>query len=206
MDGPTTLFWDIGGVILTNGWDHVARRAAVEHFHLDGEEFEERHDRALPSFECGELSLQAYLQQTVFHRSRSFGFGEFEDFVLSRSQAHPDALALLRRIAAADGLLLAALNNESRALNEYRIRRFGLDACFSLFLSSCYLGARKPDEEIYRRALGIVQRAPGECLFIDDREENLAVPRALGLHTIHYQGAEQLEEELRKAGVPLEAP
>jgi putative hydrolase of the HAD superfamily len=206
VDRITTIFCDVGGVILTNGWDHVARRAAADHFALDQDDFETRHERALPDFETGRLGLDEYLARTIFHRERDFTPKAFADFMFSRSEAHPEALSALRRVAAAGGHLLATLNNESLALNEYRIRRFGLADCFALFLSSCYLGARKPGEEIYRRALGIVRRPPGECLFIDDREENLAVPRRLGMRTIAYAGPAQLVEELRKAGVAPDVP
>lgn len=205
MPAVTAIFCDVGGVLLTNGWDHEARRAAALHFGLDRDDLEQRHADALADFETGRASLDDYLERTVFHCERPFSRDALREFVLARSQPLEDALAVMRRLAAGPRLV-ASLNNESRDLNEYRIRRYGLRECFSLFLSSCYLGARKPDEAIYRRALGITQRDPSECLFIDDREENLVPARRLGMRTLAYQGPKRLEEDLRTAGVWPDSP
>ena len=83
----TTLFWDVGGVLLTNGWDRAARRRAAEQFHLDWEEFEDRHDLVVTDFEKGRLTLDEYLQRTVFYRSRSFSQDDFKAlYLLNRSR------------------------------------------------------------------------------------------------------------------------
>lgn len=39
----TTLFLDIGGVLLNNGWDHPVRRRAAKHFKLNWARMEQRH-------------------------------------------------------------------------------------------------------------------------------------------------------------------
>lgn len=196
-----TIFWDNGGVILTNGWDRAARQEGVEKFHLDGEDFEDRHELMLDAFETGQASLDEYLQRTVFYRPRSFTPDEFKAFMFSQSKPYPESLELLKQLAAKQQYILAALNNESREINEYRIAQFGLRDYFVVFLSSCYLHVRKPDEAIYRLALEITQREPAECLIIDDRGLNLECARELGMQTIQFKDVTQLRQELARHGI-----
>ncbi len=200
----TTTFWDMGGVILTNAWDRAARQRAVAKFGLDGDDFEDRHELLLHAFETGETTLENYLDRVVFYRKRPFSRDDFKRFMFEQSQAAPEGLAVLGRAAAAGRYLIAALNNESLELNQYRIERFGLRKLFAVFFSSCYLGVRKPDAGIYKLALSITQRAPEECVFIDDRALNLECARELGMHAIQFQSAAQLERELASLGVALE--
>lgn len=196
-----TIFWDNGGVILTNGWDRAARQEAVEKFHLDGEDFEDRHELMLNAFETGQASLDEYLQRTIFYRPRLFTPDEFKAFMFSQSKPYPESLNLLKQLAAKQQYILAALNNESREINEYRIAQFGLRDYFVVFLSSCYLHVRKPDEAIYRLALEITQREPAECLIIDDRGLNLECARELGMQTIQFKDVTQLRQELARHGI-----
>jgi len=197
----TALFWDNGGVILTNGWDRDSRRRAVDNFQLDWTEFEDRHELVLYAFETGGLSLDNYLKRTVFYRPRAFTPEDFRHFMFQQSQALPDALAFARSLARSKQFLMAALNNESQEINEYRIATFKLRDYFDIFLSSCYLRVRKPDALIYRLALQITQRAPGECILIDDRELNLECARELGVHTILYKNVDQLRSDLARYGI-----
>lgn len=200
--GVRAVFFDVGGVLLTNGWDHEARSAAVERFGLDGADFEDRHQAVADAWEVGQLTLEAYLDRTVFHRARDFDRGSFVAFMRSRSRPHEDAIALARALAARGEVFLATLNNESLELNRYRITTYGLTDIFSAFFSSCYLGARKPEEAIYRRALGITQQDPGGCLFIDDRALNVECAAGVGMRTIHHDGdVDRLRRELEHAGV-----
>src|SRR5262249_42495685 len=146
-----------------------------------------------------------YLTQTVFTEKRPFHEDEFVRFMFDRSQPHTDTLALAAELARSNRYLLATLNNESLELNIHRIEKFHLTDYFTAFLSSCFLGTMKPDSEIYRKALQITQRAPDECIFIDDREANLEPAQHLGMNTIHYQDAQQLRQELSRLGVETTA-
>jgi len=199
----TTLFWDIGGVIMTNGWDTTARRRAAEVFHLDWEEFQDRHDLSFPALDSGMISLNEYLNRTLFYRTRPFTREEFTAFMFAQSKEYPESRAVLDKVARLGRYFIAAINNEPLELNEYRIAAFHLRRDFQVFFSSCYLHTRKPEEMIYRIALEVTQRPPGECVFIDDRALNLENPRKLGIKTIHYQGAEQLRADLKKCGVEV---
>lgn len=199
--GIQALFFDVGGVLLTNGWDRSDRRQAVDHFRLDWDEFEDRHELVVPAFERGQLSLEEYLDRTIFYRVRTFSRQDFKDFIYGRSEPLPGSFGLLGRLARSKKYFLATLNNESRELNAYRIERFHLRDYFSVFFSSCYLGAKKPDQAIYRMALQLTQRAPEECAFTDDRELNLECARALGLNCIRFESAAQLEHDLAVLGV-----
>jgi putative hydrolase of the HAD superfamily len=203
MPDITAVFWDVGGVILSNGWDRAARAVAAKKFGLDWEEFQDRHELASPAFETGQITLDTYLQRTVFYRKRNFTREEFIDFIYAQSSEKPESRAVLNEIARTGAYLLATINNEPRELNEFRIRKFDLRREFDCFFSSCYLGVRKPDEGIYRLALEVTERGPEECVFIDDRELNLECARALKMRTIHFQNAAQLRQDLAASGVQI---
>jgi putative hydrolase of the HAD superfamily len=199
----TTLFWDIGGVILTNGWDRGSRQQAADTFHFDMEEFHDRHDLSFPAFDSGLITLNEYLDRTLFYRSRSFTREEFIAFMFAQSREYPDTRAILDKLAATGKYFIGAINNEPRELNQYRIEAFHLRRDFIVFFSSCYVRSRKPEELIFRIALDVTQRPPEQCLFIDDRPLNLEAPRRLGMNTIHHENAEQLRSELGKFGVEV---
>lgn len=199
----TTLFWDIGGVILTNGWDRASRREAAELFHMDWEDFQDRHDLSFPAFETGAITLDQYLDRTVFWRPQRFTREEFTAFMFAQSREYPETRAILANVAKSGRYLLAAINNEPRELNEYRIEAFQLRRDFSLFFSSCYVGLRKPDGALYRLALEVTQRPAEQCLLIDDRPLNLENPHELGMQTVHYQNPAQLRAELERHGISV---
>lgn len=201
MSEITTIFFDLGGVLLTDGWGHESRRSAAAQFNLDWDDFSDRHEKVAHPFETNHLSLERYLDLVIFYRPRSFSRDEFRDFMFAQSQPNPESLEIAQLLAAREEYFLATLNNEIMELNNYRIERFDLRKYFSVFFSSCYLGLRKPDEAIYRAALNITQCSPSQCLFIDDREVNLECPRDLGLGTIHFHDAIQLRSELAQNGV-----
>ncbi len=201
MDKIEALFWDNGGVILTNGWDREARKRAADKFHLDWDDFSDRHELMLNAFETGQATLDQYVQRTVFYRPRDYKPEDFKAFMFSQSQPFPEALEFCSKIAAQRKYIMAALNNESREINEYRITQFKMKNYFEVFFSSCYLGVRKPDIQIYRRVMEITQRKPSACVMIDDRELNLECARELGLQTIHVKNLEQLKQDLAKLGV-----
>jgi len=201
MSEVTALFWDVGGVILTNGWDRDERAAAVERFYLDAADFDQRHEAANDAWEKGQITLDEYLDRAIFYCPRPFSRAEFKDFLFAQSHENHGTRVVLDEVTASGRYLLATLNNESAELNDYRIRQFRLTRNFAVFFTSCYLGVRKPGEAIFRMALGVTQRAPEECIFIDDRLENLDGPRTLGMHTIHFQNPSQLAHDLMQHGV-----
>jgi putative hydrolase of the HAD superfamily len=203
MSDVTALFWDVGGVILSNGWDRGARAAAAKKFGIDWEELQDRHELASPAFETGRITLDTYLQRTVFYRKRNFTREEFTEFIFAQSSEFPESRAVLSAVAATGKYLQATINNEPLELNERRIHQFNLRREFKAFFSSCYLGVRKPEEGIYKLALEVTQSDPGECLFIDDRELNLECARQLQMRTIHFQNAAQLRRDLAASGVSI---
>ncbi len=194
----TTLFWDIGGVILTNGWDRGSRKEAANTFHLDWEEFQDRHDLSFPAFDSGQITLNEYLDRTLFYRPRGFTREEFTAFMFAQSNEFPETRAILDKLTSSRKYFVGAINNEPLELNQYRIEAFDLRRNFLVFFSSCYVRSRKPEELIFRVALEVTQRKPEQCLFIDDRLLNLEAPRRLGMNTIHHQNPEQLRSELGK--------
>jgi len=196
------ILFDVGGVLLTNGWDHCERALVLERFHLDVAEFEARHGKPYAAWEVGAISAGSYLDATVFYETRSFSQDEFFAAICAQSKILPDgALEILGELAATNKCLLGALNNEARETNEYRIDHFGLRKLFKVTLSSCYLGLRKPGPAIYKRTLDILGRPAGRVLFIDDRAENVAGAVDAGMKAIRFEGAEALRSELAVLGV-----
>jgi putative hydrolase of the HAD superfamily len=199
----SAIFWDVGGVLLSNAWDREQRQRALDQFQLDEAEFHDRHEIVVSSLERGKISLDEYLERTVFYRSRAFTKPAFKDCMFSLSQPHTPVLELARALAKSGKYFMSTINNESRELNLYRIQTFGLREIFTVFVSSCFVGLRKPEEGIYRLALEITQKAPQECCFIDDRALNLEFAQRLGMHTIEMEGTGQLQRELQKLGVQV---
>lgn len=197
----TTLFLDIGGVLLTNGWDRQARSRAAEKFGLEGNEVDERHHLTFDTYEEGKLSLDEYLARVVFYEPRPFSPHEFREFMYSQSQPYPETIALLRQLKDRHGLRVAAVSNEGRELTEYRIRTFDLGSLIDVFISSCFVHYRKPDHDIYRLALDTVQVAPASVLYVDDRLMFVEVARSLGIHGLHYTGLDAARQALATYGL-----
>lgn len=203
MPEITTMFWDIGGVILTDGWGRNSRREAAKIFQLDWEDFQDRHDLSFPALDAGHISLDEYLDRTLFHRPRSFTREEFTAYMFAQSKEFPASRVVLDEVTRSGKYFIASINNEPFELNKYRIEAFDLRRNFSVFFSSCYVRSRKPEKTIFRIALDVSQRAPEKCIFIDDRPLNLEVPRRLGINVIHYQDADRLRSDLRKFDVKV---
>ena len=197
------LFWDVCGVLLSNAWDREQRMKALEHFHLDEEEFHDRHEMVVSSFERGKITLDEYLDRTVFYRSRPFTREAFKEFMFSLSQPMPGVLRFAQSLADSRKYFMGTLNNESRELNLYRIEKYGLRKIFRIFVSSCFVGFRKPERDIYRLAVDLTQIAPEECAFIDDRALNLEQASRLGMKTIEMQTLDQWKTDLEAIGVVL---
>jgi len=199
MSTIRALFWDVGGVLLTNAWDHQERDQAVERFLLSKSEFDTRHKELVPAFEEGKLTLDEYLERVIFYEPRRFSKEDFKQFLFSLSRPKPQSLELARALHGK--YVMGTINNESRELNQYRIAQCGLTEIFDLFVSSCFVGLRKPDERIYRLALDLSQHTPDECCFIDDRPVNIEPAAKMGMKTVLMKDPQQLRRDLEMLGV-----
>ncbi|HKJ32855.1 MAG TPA: HAD-IA family hydrolase [Balneolales bacterium] len=199
-----TLFIDIGGVLLTNGWDHTARRRAVEMFDLDYEEVDERHHLTFDTYEQGKLSLDDYLSRVIFYQNRIFTRDEFKDFMFSQSKPYDNMINYVRNLKQQFGLKVVAVSNEGRELNNYRISHFKLNEFIDAFVSSSYVHYRKPDKDIYRMALDIAQVTPEKSLYLDDREMFVQVANTMGIRGIHHKGYKNTCTTLSEMGLHLE--
>jgi len=184
------VFFDIGGVLLSNGWAHESRQKAAEVFGFDYEEMNTLHNFIYNVFEIGSITLDEYLDMVVFYCPRNFTKAEFKDFMYAQSIELPKLLAWLKTWKAHTPLPVFALSNESRELNDYRIATFGLHDLFDGFFSSCYLGIRKPDPRIFHKAMEIVQAAPGACIYFDDRPMLVNAANRFGMNAILHQDYE----------------
>ena len=198
--GIELVLFDIGGVLGSNGWDREQRAAAIAQFDIDAEDFQYRHEETVGALEAGQISLDEYLDVTVFCSPRSFSRETFKEFMFAQSVPWPASIAVAREVAASN-VRMATLNNESEALNCYRISRFGLGSIFPTFFSSCWLGVRKPTRKIYERVFGMTQARPERTVFVDDRAQNLAPAAELGVKTILFDNADQLRGTFRTLGL-----
>lgn len=196
------ILFDVGGVLLTNGWDTSERARAAAEFHLDRASFEARHHAADGAWEIGAISADEYLDRVVFNTPRDFTRDAFFQFILAQSQLLPHgALGTLQELAASNKCMVGALNNEARETNDYRFTKFSLRKYFKVAFSSCYLGLHKPDLAIYKCALDVLGCAPDRVLFIDDRTENAAAAVKAGMQAIRFLNEDQLRAELKNLGV-----
>ena len=200
----TTLFLDVGGVLLTNGWDRQNRLLAAQTFHLDYDEMESRHHLTFDTYEVGKLSLDEYLHRVVFYTKRYFTQAEFEEFMFSCSTRLPEMIEYITELKTKHHLKVVVVSNEGRELTEYRIKKFKLAHFVDFFVSSCFVHLRKPDVDIYRMALDIAQVNPENVIYIDDRRMFVQVAQGLGIEGICHRDYLTTREHMEKLGLKLQ--
>lgn len=184
---PKTIFLDVGGVLLTNGWGHLSRKNAAEQFGIDYQEMEVLHHFIFNIYEIGSITLDEYLDTVIFNHPRRFSRKSFRDFMFDQSKELPNMLPWLKRWKKTCGMRVYALNNEGKELNDFRIEKFGLRECFDGFISSCEVGMRKPDPRLYQLAMRITHTPPGQSLYFDDRVMLVDAAAKLGIRAYHYE-------------------
>jgi len=180
----TALFLDVGGVLLTDGWDHHARKRAAKHFKLEWADLEARHCLNFDIFEAGKLTLEEYLNRVVFHQKRTFTRAQFRRFMFAQSKPCPQMMALVRKLKAKYGLKIAVVSNEARELNDYRIRKFKLVGFVDFFISSCYVHVSKPDADMFRLALDISQAPVRQIVYIDNTAMFVQIAAGMGIQSV----------------------
>ena len=197
----TTLFVDVGGVLLTNGWDHHARRRAAKNFKLPWAEMEERHRLVFETHEEGKLPFEEYLGWVVFYEKRPFSRAQFRRFMFAQSKPYPNMIGLVAQLKIRYGLKVAVVSNESRAVNAYRIREFKLGGFVDFFISSCFVHIRKPDAEIFRLALDIAQAPPHNVVYIENTPMFVEIAQGLGIRSILHTDFESTRAKLVTFGL-----
>ena len=199
----TTLFLDIGGVLLTNGWDNNIRKRAADKFGLDYDEMYERHHLTFDTYEEGKLSLDEYLNRVVFYQARSFSREEFKAFMYAQSQPFPEMIELMCGLKTQHGLQVAAVSNEGRELTVYRVQQFKLGTFIDFFISSCFVHFRKPDRDIFRMALDIAQVNPQQVIYIDNEPMFVEVAQSLQIRGVLHKDYETTRKALEAMGLAL---
>jgi putative hydrolase of the HAD superfamily len=197
----TTLFLDIGDVLLTDGWDHQARKRAATNFKLAFPEMEERHHVTFETFEDGKLTLDEYLDLVVFYQKRPFTRAQFRRFMFAQSKACPGMIELFAQLKVRHGLKIIALSNEARELNAYRIHTFKLNALMDAFVSSCFVQIRKPDAAIFRLALDIAQVPARQIVYIDNTPMFVQIAEGLGIRSILHTDYTSTRRKLTAIGL-----
>ncbi|HEY5371930.1 MAG TPA: HAD family hydrolase [Hanamia sp.] len=200
----TTLFLDIGGVLLSDGWGPAFRQLAAEKFHLDLAELEEGHNIMFVTYEEGKITLQEYLDRIVFYKKRDFSFNEFRDFMFSLTIPYPEMIAFIKKLKEQYGLKIVAVSNEARELNAYRIQTFKLNSVIDFFVSSCYVHVRKPDTAIFKMTLDTAQVTAAEVVYIDDVKIFTDIATDLEIKSIHHTDWQSTSEALADMGLLVE--
>ncbi len=199
----TTLFLDIGGVLLSKGWGHEFRYKAAAHFNIDRAEMEARHKLFFVVYEEGRITLEDYLKRVVFFRKRNFTTDQFRDFMFAQTTPNPKMIDFCKKLKKKYGLQVAAVSNEARELNEYRIQTFQLKELIDFFISSCYVHIRKPDAEIFKLALDIARVQPEQVIYIDDVEMFTQIASELGIKSIYHLDLSSTSDQLKAMGLTI---
>jgi putative hydrolase of the HAD superfamily len=192
----TTLFLDIGGVLLTNGWGRGSRKLAAEKFGLDLADMNDRHHLTFDTYEIGKISLDEYLERLVFFKKRDFTPKDFKEFMYHESQPLPGSMDFFLELKRKHKLKVIAVNNEGRELNDYRIHQFHLYELFDAFASSCYVKFRKPDTDIFRIACDMAGARPQQAAMVDDRLMFVEVAGSVGINCLHFDGLENVKQKV----------
>jgi putative hydrolase of the HAD superfamily len=199
----TTLFLDIGGVLLTNGWDTALRKRTAEHFDVDYSELDHRHRVSYDIYEEGKMPLEEYLRHIIFYEERSFTPADVKRFILEEAKPFDDMIGLVKKLRAVYGLKVAVVSNEGREIVEDRIHRFKLKEFVDFFIVSAYVHFRKPDHDIYRLALDVAQVHPPEVAYIEDRPLLCEVAAGLGINSVLNRNADETRVKLADLGLTL---
>ena len=200
----TCVFLDVGGVLLTNGWDHQARKRAATNFKLELAEMEDRHHLTFDTYEEGKLTLEEYLDRVVFYQKRPFTRAQFRRFMFAQSKPYPGMIELVAQLKVRHGLKIAVVSNEGRELNAYRIRKFKLGRLVDLFVSSCFVHLRKPDADIFRLALDIAQAPARQVVYIENTPMFVQIAEGLGMRGILHTDYKSTRAKLASLGLQNE--
>lgn len=206
MENPTqitTLFLDIGGVMLSNGWGHESRKLAAERFNLNLDEMENRHRINVATHEEGKLTLSEYLNRVVFYEKRSFTPDQFREFMFTQTTPNIEMIDFIKQLKEQYKLKIAVVNNEGRVLNEYRIRKFKLNQFVDFFISSCFVHYRKPDTDIFCLALDVAQVPVEQVIYIEDLQMFVDVARSMGIRSIRHKNQLETSEVLATMGLMI---
>lgn len=203
INAVTTLFLDIGGVILTNGWGHESRRLAAEKFNLNLSELEDRHHLTFVTYEEGKLTLKEYLNRVVFYQKRTFTHNKFQEFMFDQSTPYPEMIEFIHKLKEQNRLKIAVVNNEAHELNQHRIKKFKLNQFVDFYISSCFVHFRKPDADIFRIALDIAQVPPEQVVYIENTQMFVDVARDLGIRSILHTDFKSTCSELSLLGLKI---
>jgi putative hydrolase of the HAD superfamily len=199
----TTLFLDIGGVMLSNGWGHISRKLAAETFHLNYDDMQSRHKLTMVTYELGKLTLAEYLKRVVFYEKRDFTTDQFRNFMFTQTTPYTDMIGFIQKLKVQYKLKIAVINNEGRELNEYRIKKFQLTHFVDFFISSCFVHLRKPDADIFRLALDISQVKADHAVYIEDLQMFVDVARDIGIRSIQHKNYLSTTEALAEMGLTI---
>lgn len=188
-------------------FDHrIAAEKIAQHCRLSGEKIYELFfdSETTRLFEEGRL-----LQEDFFLRVKSalklrLDFPDFlpiwnQIFFLSPKNRKVHALASRLK----GRYRTAVLSNINILHYEYLKKEFNIFGAFHKVFVSCELGLVKPNPQIYQKALAQLGVSAAETFYTDDRAELIESAQELGIKSFVFRGVEQLQQDLKKAGVKI---
>jgi putative hydrolase of the HAD superfamily len=121
--------------------------------------------------------------------------------MFAQSKPYPEMIGLFSRLKAQYDLRIAVVSNEARELNTHRISKFKLDGFVDSFISSCFVHIRKPDEDMFRLALDIIQAPAPQVVYIEDTPMYVRIAEGLGIRSILHTDLESTREKLASLGL-----
>ncbi len=199
----TTIFFDIGDVLVEvnerGGMAEIVRLTGLAPEWLGSR----MAGKNLYALERGEITLRDY-HAAAFKDAGAdppITYDRFEQFwtgLLMDPTPVTDLLPALRKQAR-----VFFLSNSNQVHIDYLRENYPFMALADGVISSHEVGHRKPDREIVRLALDRADIPAEQALFIDDKPENVAAARELGIHAHHYTGLPGLVGFLSGCGLDI---
>ena len=198
MAGPlTTLFCDVGGVLIENPWISVSKELGSKYRVARRVVFSELTRLSKP-LDRNQLTLYAFNQQLSESLARPIPYAYFEGLLLGPSlRKIPIVWDAVRELKDSAGLSIIALSNMSELVWESLQRKYDIQSLFDDAILSFRHGVIKPDPRIFELALGEARSSPEECLLLDDSKENIRAAKSLGLRTRHVSHPKETARFLR---------
>jgi putative hydrolase of the HAD superfamily len=198
--GISTVISDFGGVLTTpliQSFLAFQDRTGIsmEALGIAMQQLAER-DRAHPLFELekGRTSEAEFLERMADALEPILGhrpeMHRFSEIYFAALDPNPPMIELMRELRGR-GLRMALLTNNVREWEPLWRSMLPVDEIFELVVDSAFVGCRKPEPEIYEIALQRLGVPAGECLFVDDVEDNCAAAGRLGMTLVHFRNNEQ---------------
>ena len=161
-----------------------------------------RNMELVSSFDKGRITPVEFYRKVKKTLKAKIDFEQFYAIYNDIFWLNPPVLEILKKLRPQYRLIL--LSNTDQMRFSFITKKLPQILLFDAYVLSFEVGYMKPESEIYHIALEKAGATAGECLFIDDRQENIEAAQRIGINCIHFQAETNLQVELKKRGLNLE--